>query len=179
LDLTSVVITQGPTNGSVTVNSNGTVSYSHNGSETTTDSFQYTIQDNDGAVSNTATVTITVTPVNDPPTANDEFFDVTEDSGVPATGNVLTNDTDPEGTTLTISAVAGQGANVGIDVPGLFGTFHINLDGSFTYTLDDTNTTVNDLNDLDQIIDSIAYDVSDSQAIATATAHVRIHGHTD
>src|SRR6185369_14625245 len=65
----TIVITQQPTNGLVTVNSNGTVSYTHNGSETTTDSFQYTIKDNQGAPSNAATVTITVTPVNDSPMA--------------------------------------------------------------------------------------------------------------
>ena len=69
LDLSSLVITSGPANGSVTVNANGTVSYQHNGSETTTDSFSYTIKDASGTVSAPVSVSIEVTPVNDAPVA--------------------------------------------------------------------------------------------------------------
>src|SRR5206468_1779445 len=56
LDLASIQIVAGPANGSVVVNGDGTVSYTHNGSETTSDSFTYTIRDAAGAVSNVATV---------------------------------------------------------------------------------------------------------------------------
>src|SRR5437867_11529602 len=69
LDLTSIQIVAGPANGSVVVNGDGTVSYTHNGSETTADSFTYTIRDAAGGVSNVATVSLTVTPVNDAPVA--------------------------------------------------------------------------------------------------------------
>src|SRR5207245_2333415 len=70
-----------PAHGSVTLNANGTFSYSHDGSETTTDSFTYKTCDNgttgsppvaDPKCSGTATVSITVTPVNDPPVANND-----------------------------------------------------------------------------------------------------------
>jgi VCBS repeat-containing protein len=179
IDLTSIVITQNPANGSVIVNNDGTVSYTHNGSETTTDSFQYTIADNTGAVSNAASVNITITPVNDPPVATGELFDVTEDSGTPATGNVLTNDTDPEGTTLTVASVGGLPSNVSQNVPGLYGIFHIQTDGTFTYTLDDTNATVNNLDDLEELIDQISYDVTDGLLTSSATAQVKIFGNTD
>src|SRR5207244_2242806 len=61
-----------PAHGSVTLNANGTFSYSHDGSETTSDSFTYKTCDNgttngspDPKCSPTATVSITVTPVND------------------------------------------------------------------------------------------------------------------
>ncbi len=61
LDLTSIVIVTGPGNGTVAVNADGTVTYTHDGSDTTADSFTYNIRDNSGAVSNTANVAITVT----------------------------------------------------------------------------------------------------------------------
>src|SRR5207244_2656907 len=66
-----------PAHGSVTLNADGTFSYSHDGSETTSVSFTYKTCDNgttngspDGKCSGTATVSITVTPVNDAPAAS-------------------------------------------------------------------------------------------------------------
>ena len=62
----------------MTLNANGTFSYTHNGSENFTDSFTYEVSD---AVGNTdtATVTITITPVNDnTPVADTESFTVLE-----------------------------------------------------------------------------------------------------
>ena len=46
-------------NGTAKLNADGTVTFTHDGSETTTGSFKYTIEDADGATSNKATVTIT------------------------------------------------------------------------------------------------------------------------
>ena len=66
----TAILVSGPANASsFTFNPDGTFSYVHNGSETTTDSFTY--KANDGILdSNIATVTITVNPVNDAPVAN-------------------------------------------------------------------------------------------------------------
>jgi hypothetical protein len=62
------VLVSGPANGTLTLNNaNGTFSYTHNGSETTSDSFTYKASDG-GLDSNVATVNITVTLVNDAPT---------------------------------------------------------------------------------------------------------------
>jgi VCBS repeat-containing protein len=57
----------GPSHGSLTLNANGTFSYTHNGSENFTDSFTYEVTDALGR-SAVATVTITITPVNESPT---------------------------------------------------------------------------------------------------------------
>ena len=61
IDPTSVAIVSQPTNGSVTNNFNGTVTYTPNSGFVGTDSYTYTVRDDDGAVSNTATVEILVT----------------------------------------------------------------------------------------------------------------------
>src|SRR2546422_3465560 len=74
-----------PAHGSVTLNADGTFSYSHDGSETTTDSFTYKTYDKSTATatphpkcSATTTVSITVTPVNDAPVANNDSATVAE-----------------------------------------------------------------------------------------------------
>ncbi|MGV6852109.1 MAG: tandem-95 repeat protein, partial [bacterium] len=75
-----------PSNGSVTLNSNGTFSYTHNGSETTTDSFDYEVCD-DGSPSlcDTATVSISINPVNDAPVAVNDSLQVDEEGTVTQT----------------------------------------------------------------------------------------------
>ncbi|MCH1555000.1 MAG: Ig-like domain-containing protein, partial [Pseudomonadales bacterium] len=69
LDATSVTITIDPSNGSVSVNAiTGEVTYSGDANFVGSDTFNYTVEDNAGAVSSAATVTVTVGGVNDPPT---------------------------------------------------------------------------------------------------------------
>jgi len=68
IDVTTVAIVANGANGQAVPDAvTGTITYTHNGSETTSDSYTYTVNDNSGQTSNAATVTITVTPVNDPP----------------------------------------------------------------------------------------------------------------
>ena len=56
----------------------------------------------------TVNLPVTVIAVNDPPTAANDRIAVTEDSGsYVLTGDVRANDTDPDGDTLTVSAVDG------------------------------------------------------------------------
>src|SRR3712207_8167971 len=50
----------------------GNLRYVHNGSETPNDSFTFTATDSVGATSNTGTVSILVSPANDPPTIRSE-----------------------------------------------------------------------------------------------------------
>ena len=75
-----------------------------------------------GLESVAATKTVSVIAVNDAPVAVDDYITLTED--IPATGNVLTNDSDPEGNALTASLV----------IAPVNGTVVLNADGSFTYT---------------------------------------------
>ena len=124
LDLTSIIVTSGPSNGGVVVNPDGTVDYTHNGSETISDIFTYTIKDLSGAVSNEATVNITVTPVNDDPVAADDSANTLVDT--PIDIPVLDNDNDVDGGPLTVTAVTDP-AN---------GSVIINPDGTIEYTPD-------------------------------------------
>ena len=80
----------------------GKIEYDPNGQfeslkagETTTDTFTYTINDGKGGT-DTASVTVTITGVNDTPTANDDTGAVSED-GPATTIDVLADDTDPDG----------------------------------------------------------------------------------
>ncbi len=62
LDLASITITQAPSNElSLVDNGDGTLTYTHDGTDTISDSFKYTINDNEGETSNEATVSITIT----------------------------------------------------------------------------------------------------------------------
>jgi|GEM_PF-1572990 hypothetical protein len=70
LDLTSITIVAGPANGAIVINADGTVDYTHDGSETVADSFTYNINDASGATSTVGTVNLSINPVNDAPIHN-------------------------------------------------------------------------------------------------------------
>ncbi|GAF94390.1 unnamed protein product, partial [marine sediment metagenome] len=124
----------GPTNGALTLYTNGGYDYTHDGSETTSDSFAYEISDGNGGTDQ-ATVTITVTGTNDPPVANDDSATVDEGGTVTvldtAQISVLANDTDAENDPLT--------AILDTDVTN--GTLTLNTDGTFSYTHSGSETT--------------------------------------
>jgi VCBS repeat-containing protein len=122
--LTAFTIGKGPSNGILTFNSNGHYTYTHSGSETTSDSFTYQANDSK-ADSNVATVAISITTVNDPPIANSDSYSVTEGTSrtVDAPG-VLVNDADAESSSLTATLVSG---------PTHQANFSLNDDGSLTY----------------------------------------------
>ena len=90
-----------PAHGTATVNADGTITYAPAANYHGADSFSYTIGDGNGGTA-TATVSVTVTPTNDGPVAVDDAATTAEDTAVDVA--VLTNDTDLDGDTLTVSA---------------------------------------------------------------------------
>ena len=103
----TAVLVAGPSHGTLTLNANGSFTYVPAANYNGPDSFTY--RANDGtANSNTATVSITVNPVNDPPVAVNDGYSVNQDTilSVPASG-VLANDTDTDGDPLTAVQVSG------------------------------------------------------------------------
>jgi VCBS repeat-containing protein len=147
--------------------------------EQVTDTFAYEATDGT-AISNQATLTVTVTGVNDPPVANDDPAAVTEDDADPVAGNVLANDTDVDTTdVLSVASVDGVAGNVAATVTGTFGTVVIGADGTFSYTLDNTLATVQGLAAGEQVVDTFTYEASDGTATDAATLTVTITGVND
>src|SRR5690606_12818419 len=88
-----------------------------------TDSLTYAISDGNGGTA-TATVAITVAPVNDAPVAADDSASTDEDTSLVIA--VLANDGDVDGDTLTVH----------IDTAPSYGSIEVNADGTITYTPD-------------------------------------------
>ena len=150
----SIVISTQPTNGSVTVNTDGNVTYLHNGSNTTSDSFAYTIKDTNGLVSAAATVSVTITPVTTPPTAVADAFSVVKSGST--TVNLANNDT--AGT----SAINRN--SIVISTQPTNGSVTVNTDGNVTYLHNGSNTTS----------DSFAYTIKDTNGLVSAAATVSV-----
>lgn len=124
LPLTANVIT-GPTNAANFVfNSNGTFVYLPTANFNGSDSFTYVVRDSLGAVSNTATVSLTINAVNDPPTAVGDAFTLAEDGTLTSSTSILANDTDVEGH-LPLTAV--------LSTAPTNGSLTLNPNGTFTY----------------------------------------------
>ncbi|MDG1054686.1 MAG: Ig-like domain-containing protein [Flavobacteriaceae bacterium] len=152
--LTAVLVTN-PTEGTLTLNPNGTFSYVHGGGNLSSDSFTYSV--NDGKITGApVTVSITVTGTNDPPIANDDNIIVPLNGTITTLDNDQTsltaNDIDPDGDVLTASLVSTP----------TFGTITLNPGGTFSYT---QNGTLNSG-------DSFIYSVSDGTLTSSATVNI-------
>lgn len=161
-----------PLHGMLTLNTDGTFTYTHDGSETVMDSFSYTV--GDGALTSTpATVTIGINPVNDPPVAVDDTAPATlieDDAMNTVMGNVKTNDSDAEGD-ATISLVSGA--------IGTYGAIAMNPDGSYTYTLNNTDPDTNALAEGATASDVFTYQIADAAFNDTGTLTINITGNND
>jgi large repetitive protein len=127
------------------------------------------------------TITIDVTPVNDPPVANNDVAAVQEDVTLAAAGDVLANDTDVDaGDTKTVTLVNGAAGNVAAPVAGSYGSVTIGANGSYTYSLNNAAAIVQALAAGQTVTDTFTYQVADSVgATATATLTVTITGTND
>lgn len=126
------------------------------------DSFKFKVSDGK-ADSSAATVSITITPGNDPPVANDDSATAQEDTPIVMI-DVLENDTDPDNDRLVVvKATQGRNGSVTINTDSTL-TYAPNRnfsgDDAFTYTLSDgkdgtdtaaVNVTINAVNDAPSI----------------------------
>lgn len=121
--LTALVIA-GPSHGSLILNPDGSFTYTPSANYNGTDSFSY--KANDGLIDSTpATVSITLSSVNDPPVAASDAYSTNQNTALAiATPGVLGNDTDDDGDSLTASVATGPS----------HGSLILNSDGSFSYT---------------------------------------------
>jgi parallel beta-helix repeat protein/VCBS repeat-containing protein len=145
-----------PQHGSVTLNGDGSYTYTPEADYNGPDSFTY--KANDGSAdSNTATVSITVTAAPDAPVAANDSASVNEDGTLTVSGEgVLGNDSDADGDALTAVLVS----NVSN------GTLTLNANGSYTYA---PNANYNGP-------DSFTYKANDGSADSnTATVSITVN----
>ena len=119
------VLVEGPAHGTLTLNADGSFSYTSEASFDGSDSFTY--RASDGALeSNTATVSLTGSAVNHAPVANNNSYSMNEDTTltVATAAGVLTNDTDADGDALSAVLVSGPA----------HGALALGADGAFSYT---------------------------------------------
>jgi hypothetical protein len=160
------------TKGTVTVNANDTITYDPAGhfeslkaGQTATDTFKYRAKK--GAhTSAPATVTVTITGVNDAPVAGNDS--ATTDSGHSASIAVLTNDTDADGDSLSVASV---------DTTGTHGTVTKNGDGTVTYN---PNHQFDSLAPGESAHDTFTYKANDGHVDSnSATVDVTVTGQDD
>ncbi|HZX33542.1 MAG TPA: Ig-like domain-containing protein [Rhodocyclaceae bacterium] len=165
------VVVDGPAHGQVTLHADGTFHFTPDKDWSGQDSFTYRLSD--GHVdSNVATVSLTVTPVNDAPVTADDQASLQEDSAPVAKGNVLANDSDVDaGTVLTV-------AEPGI-FAGTYGTLQLAADGTYTYTLANETAVVQALRAGETVTDVFAYAASDGITTTPARLTVTVTGQND
>ncbi|WP_431237991.1 cadherin-like domain-containing protein [Mycolicibacterium aichiense] len=129
-----------------------TVTYTPDADFNGVDSLTYTVGDGHGGTA-TGMLSVTVTPVNDAPTAVADS--ASTEPNTPVTVDVLGNDVDVDGDSLSVTA-AGTPAH---------GTVVANEDGSLTYTPDENYSGT----------DSFDYTISDGTTDGTATVTVNVH----
>ena len=155
-DTPRVIMFNNPQHGTLTNGaSDGSFTYVPDDGYLGTDTFNYQISDGTGQPQY-ATGTITITVIaNRPPVTATDTYTITENGTltVPAPG-VLTNDTDPDGGTLTVQGV----------INAQHGDVQVSSDGSFTYQPDSGYAGP----------DSFTYTVTDSIDTATATVNITV-----
>jgi hypothetical protein len=151
LDPLTVVSVGTPAHGTAVLEVDRTVTYTPGPNFHGTDGFLYVIRD-PGGLTASATVTVTVTPVNDAPVASPDSAATPEST--PVTVGVLANDQDVDGDPLQVTAVG---------TPG-HGTAVLEPDQTVTYTpAPGFNGT-----------DAFGYTVSDGALSASATVTVAV-----
>ena len=184
--------TDGSDGGSFTIRANGSWEFNPGtafddlaAGVTKTTSVEYTASD--GSLTDTATLTVTVTGSNDGLTANDDAGTTTENTDLTvadgATGtmtvnrDLLLNDVDIDGDDLTITEVDGESSSVGKAINGSDGgSFTIRANGSWEFN---PGTDFDDLKAGVTKTTSVEYTASDGTLTDTATLTVTVTGTND
>jgi VCBS repeat-containing protein len=160
LTITTTPITP-PSSGSLSLNSDGSFSYTPNPNFNGDDNFVYKVCD-DSQLCTTAKVTLIVNPINDPPMATNDTGTVNQGGTLlKVTPGVLGNDSDPEEDSLAVTTTP--------ITPPSYGSLSLNSDGSYTYIHNGSPVTS----------DSFVYQVCDSEPLCDiATVNISITSST-
>ncbi len=133
----SVTAVSNPTNGSAVRNADGSVTFTPAANFSGTAGYDYTVSD--GSLTDVGHVTVTVTPVNDPPVANNQSVSTIQSTPV----NITLTGSDPDGGAVTFAVLAGpsNGTLTGT-APNLTYTPALGYVGSdsFTFRTSDAST---------------------------------------
>ncbi|MCP9786370.1 VCBS domain-containing protein, partial [Cyanobium sp. N5-Cardenillas] len=198
--------------GSLTLRADGTYTYvvdnanpvveALNPGDTITESFNYTLLDHPGGLTDTAVLTLTIRGANDAPVAVDDVGAALEAGGrfngtpgANASGNVLLNDIDVDsddtpalnGRVVDLRLGATEGAGTagtpdgsgGFVLVGSYGTLRINANGTYTYALDNANPAVDSLDPGALLSESFNYTVSDGALTDIGVLRITITGAND
>ena len=186
------------TYGTLTIDSiaDGVITYTYEltvntSGDATSDDFEVVVTDQDGDASS---ATLVIDIVDDRPAANADVDSVTEDGPLVADGNVITgaggsdaNASDgvadvPGADGAVVSAVSfgGTAGSVGGSTAGAYGTLVLGADGSYSYTLDNTNPAVQGLDANQSLTEVFSYTITDGDGdAATTTLTITIDGADD
>ncbi len=178
------------TYGTLTLNSDGSYTYaadqdaanSLKRGDSAIDYFNYTVTD--GSRTDTGVLAITVNGISDPPEPVDDTLEV--DAGATATKDatkgVLTNDTDPDGDTLTVDSIrtgrenkTGTSGTVGTALPGRYGDLTVNSDGSYEYKANNAKS----LNPGETATEYFTYTATDGDTSVKAEIAITVTGQND
>ena len=170
-----------------------TLNHTVSGNDAVLDSISITVTDIDGSVDDD---TLDIRIVDDVPAAQSDADFVTEDTKLTATGNVFnggapTTEDDTIGADNSpVSPVTGVKSgsdtsaaavgNIATSVTGLYGSIEIAANGSYTYTLTNSNTTVQGLSSGETLTDTFVYTITDGDGDqSTTTLAITIEGTND
>ncbi|MBQ4810947.1 tandem-95 repeat protein [Pseudoalteromonas luteoviolacea] len=170
-DVLSIAEFSQPSFGTLNVNNDGGFSYTHDNSETQSDSFTYRIKDASGSLSETYTASIDITPVSEAPIAVNDSAQTNEDTEV--TINLLANDSDPEGDMVASSAVIIDAPSFGsVSVSNGVAIYSpnqdINGDDTFTYIVADQDSN----NSEKATVSIVILPVNDAPVAQALTANI-------
>ena len=166
--------------GTLSLDANGNYTYILNNSlpvvqglgvgESLTDSFTFTVTDNHGGTA-TNTLTVTINGTNDIPVLAAATVNVAEDSAV--TSGTLPMPTDAD--VHDVVSFTPQS-----NAPGSYGTFSVDADGNYTYTLNTSLPAVQGLGAGESLTDTFTVTVSDNHGgTASASVTMSINGSND
>ena len=160
-----------PDGGTVVNNGDGTATYTPNTGFSGTDTFNYTIADQNGQQS-TASVSVTVAAVTLPTAVNDS---ATTQAGTAITIDVLSNDSDPSGSGISVVSVTSPAHGTAVNNSGASVTYtpaagHTGPD-RFSYTIRNANgETASATVDMTVVAATVPVAVADSAATSPGTA---------
>ncbi|MGF1722381.1 VCBS domain-containing protein, partial [Vibrio kyushuensis] len=159
--------TTAPTNGTVTVNPDGSWVYTPNENYNGPDSFAVQVTDGQGGI-DTLVVEIGVTPVNDPATVSDGTGEVVEDSAEQsvATGKLSIVDVDDGEAFVQPTSVTND-----------YGTFTIDAEGNWSFTINNESEFVQVLPEGEEI--PLSFEVTSFDGTDTGTISVVVKGTND